>query len=134
MDSSQRGSQAPRIVVERYLDEVLNGRSVTAIDELISDRTLKQRVVAFRSAFPDIAVEARQVLAEEALVAVHLIGSARHEGLFQGCPPTGRRWTTTCTAIYRVERGQIADSWINWDLLALMEQLECIQRAERVSA
>jgi predicted ester cyclase len=134
MDSSRRRSQAPRIVVERYLDEVLNGRSGAAIDELISDRTPMQRLVAFRSAFPDVVVEARQVLAEEALVAVHLIGSGRHEGLFQGCPATGRRWMTTCTAIYRVERGRIADSWTNWDLPALMEQLECVQRAERMSA
>jgi predicted ester cyclase len=106
--------------VEGYLVEVLNGRSGAAIDELISDRTLKQRVVAFRSAFPDVVVEARQVLAEDALVAVDLIGSGRHEGLFQGCPPTGRRWTTSCTAIYRIERGRIADSWTNWDLLALI--------------
>ena len=60
--------------------------------------------------------------------------SPTHEGLFQGCPPTGRRWTTTCTAIYRVDRGRIADSWINWDLPALMEQLACIQRADTVSA
>lgn len=134
MDSPQRGSQAPQVVVERYLDEVLNGRRLAAIDELISDRTLKQRVVAFRSAFPDVAVAARQILADDSLVAVHLIGSGTHEGLFQGCPPTGRRWTTTCTAIYRVDRGRIADSWINWDLLALMEQLACIQRAETVSA
>lgn len=134
MDSPQRGSQAPQVVVQRYLDEVLNGHSVAAIDELISDKTLKQRVVAFRSAFPDIAVDARQLLAEDALVAVHLTGGGTHEGLFQGCPPTGRRWTATCTAIYRVDRGRIAESWLNWDLLALMEQLECIQRAETVSA
>ena len=94
MDSPQRGSQAPQVVVRRYLDEVLNRHSVGAIDELISDKTLKQRV--------------------------HLIGGGTHEGLFQGCPPTGRRWTATCTAIYRVDRGRIAESWLNWDLLALM--------------
>jgi predicted ester cyclase len=134
MDNPQRGSQTPQVVVEHYLDEVLNGRGVAAIDELISDRSLKQRVLAFRSAFPDVAVEARQILAEDSLVAVHLIGSGTHEGLFQGCPATGRRWTTTCTAIYRVDRGRIADAWINWDLLALMEQLGCIQRADTVSA
>jgi len=127
-------SHAPRIVIQRYLDEVLNGRNVAATDELIADKALKQRVAALRSAFPDVAVETRQVLVDEALVALHLLGSGTHRGLFQGCPPTGRRWATTCTAIYRVERGRIADSWINWDRLALMEQLGCVQRAETVSA
>jgi predicted ester cyclase len=128
------GSHAPRIVVERYLDEVLNGRNVAAIDKLSAAEALKQRLAAFSSAFRDLAVEPRQTVAHEALVAVHLIGSGTHEGLFQGCPPAGRRWTTTCTAIYRVDRGRIVDSWINWDLLALMEQLGCVQRAETVSA
>lgn len=124
----------PRAVVERYLDEVVNGRNPAAIDELVADTTLKQRVAAFGSAFPDLAVEAQEVLVDEALVAVHLIGGGTHAGIFQGCPPTGRCWTATCTAIYRIEGGRIADSWINWDLLALMEQLGCIQRAETVSA
>lgn len=66
------GPQPPRIVVERYLDEVVNGRNLAAIDELISDHTLKQRVAAFRSAFPDVAVATKEVLVDEARVAVHL--------------------------------------------------------------
>ncbi len=88
------GSQAPRIVVKRYFEEVLNGRNVAAIDELIADEVLKQRVAAFSSAFPDLAVEPRQTLAHEALVAVHLFGAERTKDCSRAVPPragAGRR-------------------------------------------
>ena len=114
-----------REVVERYL---------SGDGELVADETLRRRDEAFRSAFPDAAVRVDQVLADGDLVAVHQTASGTHLGTFQGCPPTGREWSATCTAIYRVESGRIAEAWINWDWLAVMEQLGSVQRVETVSA
>jgi predicted ester cyclase len=114
-----------RQVVERYLE---------GAEELLADETLRQRNQAFRSAFPDAEVTVKRVVAEGDLVAVHLTGRGTHLGTFQGCPPTGRAWSATCTAIYRVEARRIAEAWINWDWLAVMEQLGCVQRVETVSA
>lgn len=123
-----------RTAVERYLAEVLNGENDDGPDELISSATLKQRVVGFRTAFPDLRTETNVVVAAEDLVAVHLTGSGTHRGVFQGCPATGRAWTASCTAIYRLEDGRIADAWLNWDLLSILEQLRCVRRVETVSA
>jgi predicted ester cyclase len=119
------GQSEPRQVVERYLE---------GDEDLLADVTLRKRAEAFRSAFPDARVTAEQVLADKDLVCVHLTGSGTHLGTFQGCPPTGREWIATCTAIYRIEAGRIAEAWINWDWLAVMEQLGCVQRVETVSA
>jgi predicted ester cyclase len=124
----------PRLVVERYVAEVLGGGSPARAAELIANPALRRHADSFRAAFPDARVEARQVLTEGDLVAVHLTGHGTHLGVFQGCPPTGRDWTAPCTAIYRTHSGRIADGWINWDWLAVMEQLGCIQRVETVSA
>jgi predicted ester cyclase len=115
----------PRQVVERYL---------AGDEDLLANETLRQRDEAFRSAFPDAQVTAGQVLAQGDLVAVHLTGGGTHLGTFQGCPPTGREWTATCTAVYRVQAGRIAEAWVNWDWLAVMEQLGCVRRVETVSA
>lgn len=115
----------PGQVVERYLAGNV---------ELLGDETLRQRDEAFQRAFPDAHVTAELVLAEGSLVAVHLNGSGTHLGTFQGCPPTGRDWSASCTAVYRVESGRIAEAWINWDWLAVMEQLGCVERVETVSA
>jgi steroid delta-isomerase-like uncharacterized protein len=115
----------PTEVVQRYL---------LGDEELLADETLRRRAEAFRSAFPDARSSPQRVIAEGDLVAVHLTGRGTHLGTFQGCPPTGREWSATCTAIYRVESGRIAEAWINWDWLAVMEQLGTVERVETVSA
>lgn len=111
------------MVVERYVEEVLNGHDLGALDELVADETLRQRVRLFLEAFPDLEVEPKLLVSDGNLVAVNLIGRGTHHGTFQGVPPTGRRWAATCSAFYRVEDGRIVDDWINWDLLGILDQL-----------
>ena len=127
-------SAEPTVVVERYLAEVLNGTDPSSAAELIASETLRQRVHSFRAAFPDGGVTTHCVLERDGLVAVHVIGHGTHLGIFQGCPPTGRTWTASCTAIHRVDAARIEEAWVNWDWLAVMEQLGCVQRVETVSA
>jgi predicted ester cyclase len=121
-------------VVEAYVAEVLNRGDMDAAARLVADETLRHRVAAFRAAFPDLRVATKALLAEGDLVAGHFIGGGTHRGVFEGCPPTGRPWTASCTAIYRVHAAQIVDFHVTWDLLALMEQLGCIRRVATVSA
>jgi len=114
-----------RDVVERHL---------AGEEDLLADETLRQREQAFRTAFPDAQVTAEVVVADGELVSAHLTGRGTHLGTFQGCPPTGREWTASCTAIYRVASGRIAEAWINWDWLSVMEQLGTVERVQTVSA
>jgi predicted ester cyclase len=111
------------MVIERYLEEVLNGHDLGALDRLVADETLKQRVRLFLQAFPDLEVEPKLVVSQGELIGVNLVGRGTHKGPFQGVPPTGRRWAATCSAFYQVEDGRIADAWINWDLLGILDQL-----------
>jgi predicted ester cyclase len=122
------------MVVERYLAEVLNGHDLAALDELVADETLKHRVQLFLEAFPDLEVTTNLVVADAELVAVNLTARGTHEGTFQGVPPTGRQWAATGSAFYRVGGGWIVDSWMNWDLLGILEQLGGVRRAETASA
>ncbi len=119
--------------MERYLEEVLNGHDLAALEELVADETLKQRVQRFLEAFPDLEVTTNLVVADAELVAVNLTARGTHEGTFQGVPPTGRRWAATCSAFYRVADGRIVDFWINWDVLGILEQLGGVRRAETAS-
>ena len=123
-----------RRVVERYLYEVLNGHGPASSQELISNETFRQRVDTFRRSFPDLAVTPHVMVANGDYVAVHLTGRATHRGIFQGVPATGRSWSATCSALYRVEDGRIADFWVNWDVLTILEQLGAVQRSAAVSA
>ena len=91
----------PKAVVERYLAEVLNGADPASAAELIASGRLLQSTAVLRDAFPDVSVTTQRMLERDGLVAVHLSGRGTHLGMFQGCPPTGRTWTASCTAIYR---------------------------------
>jgi predicted ester cyclase len=121
------------MVIERYVEEVLNRHDLGALDELVADETLKQRVRLFLEAFPDLEVTTNLVVANGELVAVNLIGRGTHQGTFQGVPPTGRGWAATCSAFYRVEAERIADAWVNWDVLGILDQLGGVRRAETAS-
>ena len=125
----------PRQVVESYLTDVLAGAGdPESVDRLVASVELRQRGSHLRSAFPDLEVETLVLLAEDDLVACHLVGRGTHLGLYQGVPPTGRAWEARCTAVYRVEQHRITEAWVTWDTLTLLEQLEAIERVATVSA
>jgi steroid delta-isomerase-like uncharacterized protein len=123
-----------RYVVGRYIDDVLTAGKLSVLDELVSNEQLRQRVVTFRRAFPDLVITSRLLIAEDELVAVHMTGRGTHRDFFQGVPATGRVWTAGCTGIYRVRNQRIVDEWVNWDLLAILEQIGGISRAATASA
>lgn len=127
-------SQDPRTVVQRYLDKILNGKNLGAANDLISSPAVRHRVTAFLKAFPDLEVTTTLLIVEGNIIGVRLLGGATHQGLFQGVPPTRKRWTATCCGFYRVQGGQIADFWVNWDLLAILEQIGGVRRADDASA
>ena len=124
----------PREVVERYLREVLNGSGPARPEELISNESFRQRIHTFRRAFPDLEVKTHLLVVEGDKVAGHFTGRGTHRGLFQGVPATDRQWVASCTAVYRVADGRIAEAWVNWDLLSMMEQIGALERAPTASA
>ena len=124
----------PRAVISRYVSEVLMGTDDQAAARLIANEPFRQRVLAFRSAFPDLAVQPDLLFAEGELVAMHATGRATHRGTFQGIAPTGRTWRAMCSALYRVRSGAIVEAWVQWDLLAILEQIGGVRRAEAATA
>ena len=125
---------SPAVVVQRYLDEILDMGDLALLEPLISNEALRACVRTFRRAFPDLSVTTELLIAQGDLVAVHLQARGTHQAVFQGIPATGRTWTAGCTAIYRVERGRISDFRINWDLLGILEQVGGITRGAYASA
>jgi steroid delta-isomerase-like uncharacterized protein len=121
------------MVVERYLEEVLNRHDLDALDKLVADETLRLRTRRFLEAFPDLHVVPKLMVSDGEIVAVSLVARGTHDGTFEGVPATGRRWAATCSAFYRVQDGRIIDFWLNWDLLGILEQLGGVRRAETAS-
>lgn len=110
-------------VVMAYLHEVLAGEGPAQASDLVSSPVLRERVAAFRRSFGELEVKPHVVVADGDHVAVHFSARGVHTGTFRGLAPTGRSWTASCSAIYRVEGGRIADFWVVWDIAAILEQI-----------
>lgn len=122
------------MVVERLVGEVMNGGRPGADGDLIESEPLRQRIAAFRAAFADLHVTIERAVVDGPLVAVHLIAQGTHTGVIQGCDPTSRRWSSSCTAIFEVDDGRIVDFWMTWNMLDILEQLGLVRRVAGVSA
>jgi steroid delta-isomerase-like uncharacterized protein len=133
-------------VAHRWFDEVWNHSRQETIDELyasdaiahgLGEGTDSRGPAGFRaswcnmrSALPDahISIEDTIIQGDKAVVRVALEGTHRGEGL--GLPATGRRVSVTGIVIIRIDGGQIAASWNNWDQLGLLRQLGAIPAAQ----
>jgi predicted ester cyclase len=74
----------------------------------------------FRQSFSDMSFEVLKMLAVENYVSAHWEVRATHTGAFQGIEPDGARVVFDGVALYRMEGGKIAETWltINEPLLA----------------
>jgi steroid delta-isomerase-like uncharacterized protein len=84
---------------------------------------LRQYVIWYRAAFPDIRDTVEELVAEGDKVVVRWTSRGIHQGEFWGVAPTGRHVTFTGMRLFRIAEGKIAESWVNIDELGLLEQL-----------
>ncbi len=78
---------------------------------------------SLRAAFPDVAFSLDDVLVDGDKVVVRYTMRGTHRGPFQGITASGRAVTVPGIGIYRVGDGQIQESWVMRDSLALLRQL-----------
>jgi len=93
------------------------GPPVTSRDQFIELQK------GFLTTFADQKVEFQQIIAEGDLVAVLATYSATQTGPMGDFPATGKRVTAPILALFRIEAGQIAELWVEWDNLGMLVQL-----------
>jgi steroid delta-isomerase-like uncharacterized protein len=76
--------------------------------------------------FPDMQIALDALLAEGDLVAKRWTFRGTHTGEYMGLPATGKRVVMPGITIYRVEGGQVRETWWNYDALGMMQQLGAI--------
>ena len=128
-------------LAQRWLDEVWNKGDLSSIDELIaSDYVLhdptrpglrgragiKESIVTFRRAFPDLHFTIEDQIAERDRIVTRYTVQGTHLGPLMGIPATGKQGTITGIDIYRITDGQIVEAWSNWDTLGLLQRMGVI--------
>jgi predicted ester cyclase len=113
----------PRDSVDVYLGDLAEqqastrqGVSPEAIEEHVA--AIKERVAAFRSAFPDIQVtiETDDVITEGDKAAFRATWSGTHQGEFMNISPTGGSIAITGIGFLRLDDSRIVDSSMNISL------------------
>jgi steroid delta-isomerase-like uncharacterized protein len=84
---------------------------------------IKNHIETCRRGFPDLKFSIDDTIAERNEVVIQWTGRGTHTGQFLGMQPTNRKATVSGTSICRIENSKIAETWSNWNLMSMMEQL-----------
>jgi steroid delta-isomerase-like uncharacterized protein len=87
---------------------------------------MKAFATEFREVFPDFHDSIDIQIAEGEMVATRFTSRGTHKGAFMRVEPTNKELSWTGITIDRIAEGRIAESWANWDLMGIMQQLGVI--------
>jgi len=129
-------------VIKRMFTEVFMAGDTNVIDELLaedfieheefpglsSDRdAVKQFVGMFRTAFPDLKIEAHEMVVENDTACVRSTWSGTHKGEFAGMPATGKHFEVETFDLVKFgSDGKATEHWGVTDNLKMMQQLGVI--------
>jgi predicted ester cyclase len=140
MDTTDRN----RAAYERFCREVLICGNLEAIDELVDPSVVshsgfpgqapgrkgfKDALAQFRTAFPELDVSIRDVIASGDKVVGYFTVKGVHRGEFLGLSATGKTVTYDEVVIVRFEGGKIVEHWAVADTLAMMSALGAVTEA-----
>jgi len=127
--------------VQDFLDAAWNRGDTSVIDHTVAEQHvehesdgdevgrghLKETVLAYRTAFPDLRMSFEDQIADGDRVVTRWIASGTHLGELNGIGATGRAAHVSGIFIHRLADGQISESWSMFDQIGLLLQLGAIQ-------
>ena len=114
--------------------QAISEGDLDTLDELMAPELaeeFKRDVAEIRQAFPDYAGTNVDQIAEGEKVANRFVFLGTHLGEFEGVTPTGKRVEFVGHSIDRVVDGKIVESWVEVDMLGVMEQLGAVPEPEQ---
>ena len=105
-----------------------NGQKFQGVD------VAKQIATAYKTAFPDIRITHHEVIASDDRVAILWTADATHEGDYQGVPASGQRIHFEGIDFFHLQNGKIAEVWIEFDNLGMMQQLGLVSQPQAAGA
>ena len=100
----------------------------TSLPVVNADRETHLQIIGggMFGAFPDLSINIAEMIAEGGFVAVRWSFGGTHDGEMPGnppIPPTGKKVEVTAMAMHRVADGKVAETWVNFDAMGMLQQL-----------
>lgn len=138
-------------IARRFIEEVINRQDLELADALIVEdyvhhdpslppelqrgrENYKKLFAMFLAAFPDLHGTIEGLVAEDDRVATRARWQGTHRGELQGIAATGKHVDFGFLQIQRIEGGKIAEGWVIFDSLGMMQQLGVIPVPEGAGA
>ena len=86
----------------------------------------KEAISALRASVPDIQYTIDDQIAEGDKVLTRYRATGTHQGEFLGVAASGKTITLRALVLQRVVNGKIQESWLEMDMLGLMQQMGAI--------
>ena len=129
-----------KALVRRFFEEFWVQKNLAAADELLAANFvshtpgsppglppgpagLNQFVSLYFTAFPDIRATIEDMVAQGDKVVIRWRVQGTNTGSLFGMPATNKSATFTGITIDRIAGDQIAEQWVNFDALGMMQQL-----------
>lgn len=83
----------------------------------------KEALRFYRSAFPDLKIEIRELLVEGDKAAVRWTSTGTHQGELLGVPPTGKKLSVDGLTLFECRNGKIARDDSQFDVAVIFQAL-----------
>ncbi len=143
-------SKENKTVIRRLFEELWNKGNLSVADQLfapnythhdpstpdvgLGPESEKKRATLYRTAFPDLRLTIEDIFAEGETVVARWSCRGTHKGDLGGIAPTGKQFTISGVSVARLTGGKMAEGWINWDALGLMQQLGVVPELAKTKA
>jgi len=137
-------------LVRRLFLELWNQRKLAVADEIFAadyinhdpaspdfgkgPEGVKQTAILYRNAFPDLLFTVDQMIDAGQLVTTRFTSQGTHKGELRGIAPTNKPIKVEGMVVHRISRGRIAEGWVMWDALGMMQQLGVVPTFEKAKA
>jgi len=117
-------SENKQLIIE-YFDS-LSGKpkSAATVAKYVADESLAKHIAESEAAFPNYQLIPQETIAENDLVVVRAEFKGVHRGPFAGVPPTGKSVSAGAIIIYKLQNGKIINHWMQFDVMAVLQQLQ----------
>ena len=95
--------------------------------KVMDERTIRFPALAPYAGFPDLTHTIEEQIAEGEKVVNRLLIRGTHRGSFQGIPASGKAVAMPALTIQRIAEGKVAEQWIAFDAMGLLQQLGVMQ-------
>lgn len=134
--------EANKLLIRRYIDEVVNTGNVARLDEFIAPDYVEvhdnlrypigregaiQHVLGVRTTYPDLHVTVERQIAEGEWVATAITARGTHRGAWLGIAPTGQAVTFSGVNVDRIVDGRIVEHGGAANLLGPLLAIGAIQ-------